>query len=184
MIADLLHLLSFFILIQKIQKSKSCGGISCKTQELYLIVFLTRYPDIFMYVVSFYNTIMKISFIGATIYIIYLFHYKKPQCLSYQREQDDFPHFQYVLPAAAILALLIHKKFRLFELSWSFSIWLEALAILPQLKMLTKMQEVENLTGNYVAALGLYRVFYVLSWVLRFYSRNELCWVKTLGGIL
>ena len=49
-------------------------------------------------------------------------------------------------------------------MSWSFSIWLEALAIYPQLKMVYHMKEVENLTGNYIAALGLYRVFYILSW--------------------
>jgi len=89
-----------------------------------------------------------------------------------------------VLPAAGVLAILIHTKFALFELSWSFSIWLEALAILPQLKMLTKMQEVENLTGNYVAALGLYRFFYILSWILRYSYKPQICWVKTLGGIL
>jgi ER lumen protein retaining receptor len=29
-----------------------------------------------------------------------------------------------------------------FELSWSFSIWLEALAIIPQLHMIMKLKEV------------------------------------------
>ena len=183
-VADMLHLMSFFILIQKILKNRNCSGVSAKTQELYLIVFLTRYPDLFMYIVSIYNTSMKLAFIGATLYILYLMRYKQPQCLTYQREQDEFPHFLYLLPAAGILTLLIHTKFQLFELSWSFSIWLEALAILPQLKMLTKMQEVENLTGNYVAALGLYRFFYILSWIWRYYQKPEIHWVKTLGGLV
>jgi len=95
-----------------------------------------------MYVVSYYNTAMKISFIAATIYIIYLMKYKKPYCMvfylflliifkSYDRLGDDFPHILYLVPAAAILTLLIHTKFELFEMSWSFSIWLEALSILP-----------------------------------------------------
>ena len=66
--------------------------------------------------------------------------------------------------AALILALLIHPKWTLFEISWSFSIWLEALAIIPQLRMLTKMKDVENLTSNYMAALGLYRLFYIFHW--------------------
>jgi len=63
-----------------------------------------------------------------------------------------------------VLTAIIHTKFSLFEMGWSFSIWLEALAIIPQLRMVTKLNEVENLTGHYIAALGLYRFFYILSW--------------------
>ena len=66
-LADSLHLLSFLILIYKLIRDKSALGISCKTQEIYLIVFLTRYMDLFMYFVSFYNTFMKITFITVTI---------------------------------------------------------------------------------------------------------------------
>ncbi len=68
--------------------------------------------------------------------------------------------------AAALLALLFHTRFTFFEMSWSFSIWLEAIAILPQLRMLTKMKDVENLTSNYMASLGLYRLFYIFHWYL------------------
>ena len=32
---------------------------------------------------------------------------------------------------ALILTLLVHTEFTLFEISWSFSIWLEAIAIIP-----------------------------------------------------
>ena len=90
--------------------------------------------------------------------------YKSPICLTYDRINDDLPHIMYICPIAAVLTLIIHTKFTVFEISWTFSIWLEALAILPQLKMLTKMSLVDNLTGNYIAALGLYRFFYILSW--------------------
>jgi len=55
-------------------------GLSCKTQELYLIVFCVRYLDLFMYFISMYNTFMKIFFISSTAFIIYLMRYKKPYC--------------------------------------------------------------------------------------------------------
>ena len=55
-------------------------GLSCKTQELYLIVFCVRYLDLFMYFISLYNTFMKIFFISSTAFIIYLMRYKKPFC--------------------------------------------------------------------------------------------------------
>lgn len=55
-------------------------GLSCKTQEIYLLVFCVRYIDLFMYFISVYNTCMKIFFISSTAYIIYLMRYKKPYC--------------------------------------------------------------------------------------------------------
>lgn len=44
------------------------------------MVFCTRYMDLFMYYVSAYNTLMKIFFISATAFIIYLMRFKKPYC--------------------------------------------------------------------------------------------------------
>eukprot|EP01015_Nassula_variabilis_P035855 TRINITY_DN9111_c0_g1_i10.p1 TRINITY_DN9111_c0_g1~~TRINITY_DN9111_c0_g1_i10.p1 ORF type:complete len:127 (-),score=18.80 TRINITY_DN9111_c0_g1_i10:83-463(-) len=114
-----------------------------------------------MYFVSFYNTIMKISFIGCTIYIIYLMRFKKPYCLSYDPLADDFPYVKYLLPGALIATIFVHTETKAFEIIWSYTIWLEAGAIIPQLRMLTKIKDVENITGNYVAALGLYRFFYI-----------------------
>ena len=55
-------------------------GLSCRTQEVYLLVFLVRYADLFMYYVSAYNTAMKIFFISSTAFIIYLMRFKKPFC--------------------------------------------------------------------------------------------------------
>ena len=78
LIADMLHLASFYFLISKIHKSKNCLGISYRSQELYLAVFLFRYWDLLLYYVSPYNTIMKILYICATAYIIYLMKVKKP----------------------------------------------------------------------------------------------------------
>ena len=40
------------------------------------------------------------------------------------------------------------------QLLWTFSIYLEAVAILPQLVLLQRTQNIDNLTGNYVFLLG------------------------------
>ena len=45
LIGDLLNLLSFIIIIYKIRRDAKCTGVSAKTQEIYLIVFCTRYMD-------------------------------------------------------------------------------------------------------------------------------------------
>ena len=72
-LGDLSHLASIFILLHKIQQSRSCRGISLKTQGLYLVVFVTRYVDLITGPFqSFYNTLMKLFFIGSTAYTLYL----------------------------------------------------------------------------------------------------------------
>ena len=72
-LGDLSHLASIFILLHKIQTSRSCRGISFKSQALYFTVFCTRYIDLFTRPhVSMYNTLMKLFFIGSTGYTLYL----------------------------------------------------------------------------------------------------------------
>jgi ER lumen protein retaining receptor len=127
-------------------------------------VFLVRYLDLFMYFISLYNTSMKLFFIGSTMLIIYLMRIKKPFCSTYDSLGDTFPHLKVLLPAALVLAIIIHAGDTTWEFVWSFSLWLEALAFIPQIIMLNKIRVVENLTSHYVACLGLYRFFYILNW--------------------
>lgn len=47
---------------------------------------------------------------------------------------------------------------------------MEALAIVPQLIILQRYREVENLTGHYVFLLGIYRALYIANWVYRSYN--------------
>ncbi len=65
------HLVSFFFLLQTLYKGRSSIGISLKTQELYLLVFITRYLDLFTAWHSLYNTSMKIIYIGISALIVY-----------------------------------------------------------------------------------------------------------------
>lgn len=90
-IADLIHVLSYVVLIRQIKVNRSVQGklieglialeISYRTQEMYLIVYLTRYGDLLFNRFSIYLTFMKLMYIGITLYIIYLIKYKKPFCL-------------------------------------------------------------------------------------------------------
>ena len=63
---DMCHLLSFVVMFYKLQASGSCAGISLKTQELFLIVFLTRYVDLFTSFYGVYNSFMKVAYIAST----------------------------------------------------------------------------------------------------------------------
>jgi len=58
---DFAHLASFLILFYKIFQTKQVGGISLKTQELYVLVFVTRYVDLLWNFASMYNWVMKVT---------------------------------------------------------------------------------------------------------------------------
>ncbi len=106
---------------------------------------------------------MKLIFIFLTGYTIYLMKFKKPFCLSMDKESDSFPHY-YLYLGAFLAAVIIHKSLNPMDFLWSFSIWLEALAILPQLFTINRLKDIENITAHYVLFLGLYRGFYIFHW--------------------
>ncbi|CAA9989009.1 ER lumen protein retaining receptor, putative [Plasmodium knowlesi strain H] len=186
LIGDILHLVSMYILIMKLKKSKNCIGISCRMQELYLIVFLCRYIDLFFVFVSFYNTIMKITFILTIAYTIYLIRFKLPISQTYNRKVDNFKSEKYLIPPCIVLSLLTCKTYNLYNILWSFSIWLESVAILPQLVLLEKQREVENITSHYVITMGMYRAFYILNWIYRYFFDDKpyVNVVGWLGGLI
>ena len=184
LVGDSLHLLSFVIIIYKIYKDKSCKGVSAKTFEIYLLVFCTRYLDLFMYFISFYNTFMKLLFIGASVFILYLMHCQVPFKSTYDRKNEDtFPH-QYLIPFAIIMTLLINKSYSLWGLTWSFSLWLESVAVFPQISIIAKTNGVFSYTAHYLAALGSYRFFYILLWIYRYIKFGRVLWVSVFSGIL
>ena len=147
------HVVSIVVLALRLNATKSAVGISLKTQELYLIVFVARYADLFSHFYSLYNTFMKIAFITSTAAIIYTVRFRAPWKHKYDRSQDTFKHWLFaVLPCGVVASLytfqVSHHSFRGLlglEILWNFSIILEPLAIVPQLFVLQRFREIENL---------------------------------------
>ena len=76
---------------------------------------------------------------------------------------------RYLLGGAALLALIFPSQYVLSEILWTFSIWLESVAILPQLFMVQRTGEAETLTTHYIFALGVYRALYIPNWLWRYF---------------
>ncbi|XP_065017740.1 ER lumen protein-retaining receptor A-like [Musa acuminata AAA Group] len=181
---DMSHLFSVLLLLLKIYATKSCSGISLRTQELYALVFLTRYLDLFTYVVSVYNTLMKIVFISSSIAIVWCMRFHPVVRRTYDKEQDTFRHYLLV-GVSLVLALLFHERFTIREVFWVFSIFLEAVAILPQLILLQRSRNVDNLTNQYVLFLGAYRAFYILNWIYRYVTEDDYsAWIAWIAGVV
>ena len=170
-LGDLSHLASILILIYNIQSTGLIDGISFKTQVLYALVFISRYLDLLTFNhISIYNTLMKVFFIVSSCYIVVLlqsFKRKNPIVYKEMIMADTFK-IQFLLAGSLIMALIFNYKYSFIEIMWSFSVWLESVAILPQLFMLSKTSKAASLTVHYIFALGLYRALYIPNWVWRY----------------
>ena len=70
------------------------------------------------------------------------------------------------------------------QILWTFSIYLESVAILPQLFMISKTGEAETITSHYLFALGSYRALYILNWIYRYYSEGFLDLIAVVAGCI
>ncbi|KAK1977307.1 ER lumen protein retaining receptor [Colletotrichum cereale] len=179
---DLSHLASIGILLHKMVQLNSCSGISFKSQALYFLVYITRYLDLFS-TSSLWNVVFKILFITSQGYIVYLMTtaYKPTN----DPNQDTF-RVQYLLGGAAVLAILFPYYYTFWEILWAFSIWLEAVAILPQLFMLQRTGEAETITTHYLFALGIYRALYIPNWIYRYFTEvnHKIDWIALTAGVI
>ncbi|MBN3311533.1 ERD22 protein, partial [Atractosteus spatula] len=229
---DLSHLAAIIILLLKIWKTRSCAGISGKSQILFALVFTTRYLDLFTSFISLYNTSMKVIYIGcayATVYLIYV-KFKA----TYDGNHDTFRVEFLVVPVGGLSFLVNHdfsplehnKNVKLIskrapcggfseawqgytglsiaggvaggcisvscpdvtssggQILWTFSIYLESVAILPQLFMISKTGEAETITTHYLFFLGLYRALYLINWIWRFYFEGFFDMIAIVAGVV
>mmetsp|Transcript_16246 Transcript_16246/g.24377 ORF Transcript_16246/g.24377 Transcript_16246/m.24377 type:complete len:227 (-) Transcript_16246:352-1032(-) len=171
---DMSHVFSIIVLLLRLRVVKNAAGVSVRTHELFLLVFVTRYLDLFTTFYSIYNSVMKVLYIISTAMIIYTIKVKEPIASTYDRAQDSFLHWKFAVAPTAVVTLITHLiqhglAFKPMDFLWLFSIYLESIAILPQLIVLQRYREVENLTGNYVFFMGAYRFLYILNWIYRSY---------------
>ncbi|KYN01317.1 ER lumen protein retaining receptor [Cyphomyrmex costatus] len=193
LLGDLSHLLAIIILLLKIWKTRSCAGesdhlnrfvfagISGKSQILFAIVYTTRYLDLFTTFISAYNTFMKIVFIAASLATIFLMYIKFKA--TYDHNHDTF-RIEFLILPAFILALLINHELSFIEVLWTFSIYLESVAILPQLFLVSKTGEAESITSHYLFALGSYRGLYLFNWVYRYYAEDHYDLIAIVAGLV
>ena len=82
-----------------------------------------------------------------------------------------------MLPVSPWLIIII-------QILWTFSIYLESVAILPQLFMITKTGEAESITTHYLFFLGLYRALYLANWVWRYHTEGFFDQIAVVSGVV
>ncbi|XP_052188768.1 uncharacterized protein LOC127799086 [Diospyros lotus] len=87
------------------------------------------------------------------------------------KEQDNLSA-RYTLVPAAVLALLIapNSEHTLISRLWAFSVYLKALSMLPQLRLMQNEKMFEPITAHYVFAIGVARFLGFAFWIVMVYQ--------------
>ncbi|XP_066914131.1 ER lumen protein-retaining receptor 2-like [Clytia hemisphaerica] len=124
---------------------------------------------------------MKVIFISSTIATCYLIFVKFKA--TYDSNHDSFRAEFLVIPVGG-LSILVNHELSVMEVLWTFSIYLESVAILPQLFMISKTGEAESITSHYLFALGSYRGLYLFNWIYRYYFEGFFDLIAVVAGLV
>jgi len=204
--ASFMRTFAFGVLNFKMWSKMNAKGISLKTLQLYALVFGLRLlaimrhqgylpfdktGDWFYHSVEFFSLIS----IAAAIFGIMV-----PLKFSYDKQFDLFGNLHipdelgalYAAVPCLILAVFFHPSLNhewVSDTSWAASMYVESVAMLPQLYMFQKQAAkeggtVETLLGHTVFALGFSRVFELIFWCASYKELTDHLGSRTSGWIV
>jgi len=163
-IGDDLHLFGILVLFLTLAKNRSCTGISRSTQILYFAVFICRYLDLLDHVQKTYLVFFKVTYVVSSFLVLLIF---AKLVATYERQKDTCSLVVIFLPCMTA-ASVVAKDHSAIEVLWSFSMFLEGFAMVPQY-IFCYRDQTSNDRGVlvYVLSLGGYRVFYAANWIYK-----------------
>jgi len=165
--------LGFLALLLKVRTQKTVKGISSKTLEMYVGVFMFRLSSTMVK-----NGYLPIDQSGdwayqladiVSLFIVFQLLYccHKTHGSTYQAQHDTL-QIQHTLLPCVMLAVCTHGDLnsnQFFDIMWTISMNIDTVALLPQLWMLTKIGgEVEGMTTHFVAAIFVSRICALAFW--------------------
>jgi len=164
---DFLHLGGIVVLIMTIVKRQSVAGLSQKTQLLYTIVYTTRYLDLLSHSQAAYLVIFKLIFIFSALVTLSAFQRFGE---TWEKTKDTCKITIFLIPCF-VLALVMTAEFSLLEILWTFSEFLEAVAMVPQYIFSYRDMNCREVGVNgFIVLIGAYRVMYSFNWMYKKYQ--------------
>jgi len=182
------QLMSFVIVVWSIRSYQSVSGLSLNTAICYLFVIISRLTSTLFYsgylpsdeAGDWFYQLTEVLTLLCVIALVYMIttSYKE----SYNADMDVISWTWLVVPTLA-LALLFHTNLNrnlLTDAAWTFSMYLETVAIYPQIHLFVKKGGyIEPFTSHYVSLQGLSRLFSLIFW---WYTYEELIAAATDSG--
>lgn len=161
LLADVCHLLASLVLLYKIGRTHSCSGISGRAQILFAAATLA---NLCTENLTYWNYVLKVFALiceGITLIIVY-----GPLRRTYDREYDTV-HLELLVIPCVIMAFFVNYEFSHQQVIWAFSIYLEAIAVAPQI-VHTQQKGCTQYMTSYFVVLGLHPVLMVINWIFRY----------------
>merc|ERR1719149_290537 len=180
-LAAAVQCLGFLLLRMKVRK-KGAAGISSRSLQLFAVMYVMR-----LFSTLQYNGYLPVDRSGDWVYqaidvialvvvvsLLHLMHSSKSQ--SYEAELDTCS-IHWILLASSVIAYFIHPSLnnrQIPDIAWTMSLYLEALAMIPQLMMFAKKGgEVESLASHYVACVFMSRCMMLTFWANSFHELHR-----------
>lgn len=182
-LAVALQLLAYSMLALKVVEQQSVRGISGKALQCHAVVYCSRLSTTTWlkgYIPSdetgdgLYQLMDILSLFTVLLLLYFIF---KKHRRTYQAYQDTF-EIRYLLCAFFMLAVLVHPTFNdrpLFDTLWTFALYVDVFAMMPQLWMVSKLggeggEQLEAMNAHYIAAISASRGVNFAFW---FYGYEE-----------
>lgn len=191
-LGSIMTMASFGVLIAKVVVNRTVSGISLKTLQAFAIVSAARLSSILVYegylpfdksgdwFYQFCEIVVLAQVIGLVIVVTAIY----PR--TYSKNSDTFGAG--LLPSqmglvwlaipSLLLATVLHPSLNgnwLTDVAWTFALYLEAVAILPQLVMFqrSREKEVEAYTANFVFGIAVARALHFVFWLSSYHELND-----------
>jgi hypothetical protein len=173
-LSSLVQTCAFTIILVKVTNYQTCSGLSANTLMCYAILLFARLTSTLFYPGylpsdssgSWLYQLSDISSLLICCLLIYLIYYKYRETADILLD-GKIPFYFLVIPCY-IFSLLFRSALNdnvFCDINWAFSMYLEALAIFPQILLFTfKKGQIETFTSHYVALCGLSRLFSLIFW--------------------
>jgi len=180
-LAAAVQCLGFLLLRLKIRK-QGAAGVSSRTLQLFAVMYVTR-----LYSTLQFNGYLPVDSSGDWVYqaidvialtcvisILYEMHNDQGRTAQTYEKENDTCAIHWFLVASVLLAYFIHPALnnrKIPDIAWTMSLYLEALAMIPQLMMFAKKGgEVESLASHYVACVFMCRCMMLAFWSNSFHE--------------
>jgi len=168
-VGDVTHLLALALCIAVVLRESGTDGVSFKTHLLFFIVFSARFLNIFFCDQSIYLILYKVLLWTGTLKIV-IFMW----ALGSREDKRDTLPLAVVLVPTFLLTMVfgvysVQDHGLIVEFLWIFSMYLEAVAMLPQ--YIYCYRDADNtcyLVSAYVLTMGGYRMVFGLSWAYHY----------------
>lgn len=175
---DASHALAWAVLLLILCCSRSAAGLSLRTQELLLLVYAWRYQDLAWNFLSLYNWCTKLAYLSLAVCVVSACH-----CVPALRRTRNYSTdlrplstlLLLVLPSLLLGYATSMDRTSPFENLWASSLYLEAVAAVPQLVLIVREGSSRSAVSHYIFLLALYRAFYLGNWAQR-YRREPYYW--------